>query len=970
MDILQHNELDVSRLEKPFERLVQHLREGDFRAADVKKLAPSPYYRAKLNDADRLLFRFGDYKGRKHILLLEVIRNHAYDRSRFLNGAAVDENKLVPLASPDAASPADAVPLAYVNPQSKRFNVLDKIISFDDVQNEIFGLRLPFILIGAAGSGKTVLTLEKLKQLAGDVLYVTHSPYLAENSATLYYSNNYENELQNVEFLSFTEYLETWGVPPGRAVAYRDFDRWFGRHVHSGRLRDSHKLFEEFNGVITGCRVDGPCLSKEDYLGLGVRRSIFLSDERSEVYDVFARYREWIETDGFYDLNMAAYAALPRVAAKYDFVVVDEVQDLTNVQLCLALKSLRMAGDFVLCGDSNQIVHPNFFSWANVKTLFYEKNVAGQGDLMRVLNTNYRNSPQVTDMANRLLLVKTARFGSVDRESNYLVRCNSENAGAVEFLPDDDKTKRELNEKTRRSARCAVMVMRSEDKAQAQRFFQTPLLFSIQEAKGLEYENIILFNFVSGNAEEFDEITDGVSASDLAGELKYARAKDKTDKALEAYKFYINALYVAMTRAVRNLYIIESKPSHRLLRLLGLVGVKDGIKLAEQKSSTQEWQEEARKLELQGKQEQADAIRQSVLALQPVPWKVLTPQSLAALEKEAFDPDRFNKQAKQLVYEYALLHSAVHLFDRLVEHKFNRAKSPEQDHANVLRKYHQDYGERSLAELNRKMAAYGVDFRNSMNQTPLMIAGRLGMAELVGSLLKHGANPDLTDNWGRTPVQIALREAALSADYARRSVGSVYALLAPRSVKVRVEGRLVKVDKHQMEYFLVNFMLALADRMLRFKIEYAIPAFQTRDFIGALAPFPAHVIPERRKNRSYITGVLARNEIGRFEPGSKKLFLRVRRGYYVLNPCMDLEVNGAWINVYDLIQISEMEKETHNPLLTRFIEYIRKCQRTNNFALAAQDDEAEEVPAATPDEPGPSSVSARPDDPRQFDLPF
>ena len=36
------------------------------------------------------------------------------------------------------------------------------------------------------------------------------------------------------------------------------------------------------------------------------------------------------------------------------------------------------------------------------------------------------------------------------------------------------------------------------------------------------------------------------------------RARDKTDKSLEVYKFYVNALYVALTRAVRNVYLIES----------------------------------------------------------------------------------------------------------------------------------------------------------------------------------------------------------------------------------------------------------------------------------------------------------------------------------------------------------------------------------------------------------------------------
>jgi len=55
----------------------------------------------------------------------------------------------------------------------------------------------------------------------------------------------------------------------------------------------------------------------------------------------------------------------------YDFVAVDEVQDLTNVQLSLVLRSLKAPGQFVIAGDANQIVHPNFFSWSKVKSLFW-----------------------------------------------------------------------------------------------------------------------------------------------------------------------------------------------------------------------------------------------------------------------------------------------------------------------------------------------------------------------------------------------------------------------------------------------------------------------------------------------------------------------------------------------------------------------------------------------------------------------
>src|SRR5208283_3220610 len=184
----------------------------------------------------------------------------------------------------------------------------------------------------------------------------------------------------------------------------------------------------------------------------------------------------------------------------------------TNVQLFLILKSLRQPSNFILCGDSNQIVHPNFFSWSKIKSMFYH-HLPGQ-NASRVLSTNYRNSPQVTHIANRLLKIKNQRFGSIDRESTYLIRPVSARPGEVQLLDDSDRVKKEFNDKTRQSTRFAVLVMRNEDKAEAAKYFNTPLLFSVQEAKGLEYENILLFNFVSDNESIFREITRDIDLQD------------------------------------------------------------------------------------------------------------------------------------------------------------------------------------------------------------------------------------------------------------------------------------------------------------------------------------------------------------------------------------------------------------------------------------------------------------------------
>jgi hypothetical protein len=499
------------------------LAEGNFRGADVRKMTGGVYYRAKLSDADRLLFRFATHAGETYLVLLEIIRNHAYEASRFLRGATLDESKLVPLATATLVEAADVLALNYVNPQVARVHLLDKILSFDELQEDALRLHPPLILMRSAGSGKTVLTLEKLRRLPGEVLYVTLSPYLTENARNLYYAHYYENKAQEVSFLSFAEFVHSIGVPGGKPLGFPEFAAWFSRYRAQAPVKDAHPVYEEFNGVLTGSAVTAPYLSQEEYLALGVRRSIFPAAERPAIYELFRRYLAHLETAGLYDLNLVCFHHHARCQPAYDFVVADEVQDLTAVQLSLILRSLRHPSQFVLCGDSNQIVHPNFFSWASVKSYFYEQRAQGRGEIIRILNTNYRNSPEVTAIANRLLLVKNARFGSIDRESHYLVRPVSANAGRVEFLQDSPAVRQEIDAKTGRSARFAVIVMREEDKADARRVFRTPLVFSVQEAKGLEYENIILLNIVSDNARAFDVLTEEVTPEDLAADFTYAR---------------------------------------------------------------------------------------------------------------------------------------------------------------------------------------------------------------------------------------------------------------------------------------------------------------------------------------------------------------------------------------------------------------------------------------------------------------
>jgi hypothetical protein len=916
--ILLQNDLDSNGLTKALDKTIAQLAAGDFQSAEVKKMAGKNLFRAKLNYRDRLLFTLGRFQSQQVMLVLEVIRNHQYEKSRFLRGARIDESDFSPIDSPAAIEQQEPVDLAYLHPESNRFYFLDKILSFDDQQDAVLNQHPPLIIIGSAGSGKTTLTLEKLKQLRGDVLYTTLSPFLAQNARDLYHSHYFSNAQQDVSFLSFRELLETIEVPRSRELRFRDFEKWFFQQRGSTRIRDVHKLYEEINGVLTGGIVNKEFLSRKEYLDLGIRQSIFTPEERSEVYNQFERYLRMLDKEGFYDPNILAQQYISQAEPEYDFIVVDEIQDLTNTQLNLILRFLRGWDQFILCGDSNQIVHPNFFSWSALKSMFYQERLDRKTqpkEITRILFNNYRNSRAITDLANRLLLIKNARFGSIDRESNYLVECTSEEEGAIELIRARESVLHEVNKRTGRSAQTAVLVPRNEDKEAARKFFKTPLLFSIQEAKGLEYPNIVLFNFVSGYREEFNAIIEGVEAGKIKGELKYARAKDKRDKSLEQYKFFINSLYVALTRAVQNLYILEQDTGHPLFGLLELRTVLDKTSARTESSSSEDWKREARRLEAQGKDEQAEAIRREILGRREVEWKVYTTENFGELKAEALDDKKYNKKSKQLLYEFADTYCLPGIVSALDEKKFHRPLPEGRISADVLRKTSVDYFGKPNKEILRKIEKYGPNFRNPLNQTPLMIAARIGDVDLISQLLEAGADREEIDNSGMTPLRIALAESITNDQYQQFRLDEIYPLLAPSCEKIRVNNRMIKLDSSSMEFFLLQFMLAhwsLAIRMWRYSettyvSRWFFTASMLQSFLGLM---PETVLSENRKKRPYLSAMLSKNEIYGNSPYNRRIFVRVQRGFYFLNPCMDLAVKDDWVNIMNLIQLPFLTAES------------------------------------------------------------
>jgi hypothetical protein len=502
-------------------------------------------------------------------------------------------------------------------------------------------------------------------------------------------------------------------------------------------------------------------------------------------------------------------------------------------------------------------------------------------------------------LSNTLLKIKNLRFGSIDKESNYLINTISSQKGEVLLMQDNDKIKSELNRKTQNSTHYAVIVADNHLKEEARRYFKTPLIFSVQEAKGLEYENVILLNFISDNPAEFKEIINGVNAADLQDDsLQYSRPADKNDKDAEIYKFYINSFYVAITRSVKNIYLFEKEVNHAALELLSLKQITKPLQVAEQKSDKHEWLEEAKRLEEQGKYEQAEQIRAKYLG-----YEYISPEKLEEIKLLALDPAKkeheVKKERKQL-FQYAVTHHSIHWIDQLAKLQFQRALLYMKELRNDGKEYAKSCRLGRKEEVKQVVQKYGADFAApDTSLTGLMMTLYYGQNAVADLLLQSEATVNKQTTQGLLALDYLLQGYYKTTLYrqpllaGKKMLTQYWNVVKPSSIVVIENNRRLVISSHSMVFFLMACMRCVEKELpqkITIKFHDATRAdlvrgvFTMDDVMKFVECMPDEILPEYRKQRAYVNSILASHEIDKENPYNKMLFKRIKRGCYVLNP--------------------------------------------------------------------------------------
>ena len=309
---------------------------------------------------------------------------------------------------------------------------------------------------------------------------------------------------------------------------------------HLFLLQAALRLLEKQAG-----RLDQPLLTLREYEGLGRKRAPNFPLDRHDIHRFAEYYQERLTAAGSYDEIDLTRAALQYLEQhgdqfRYDLVVCDEVQDFTDVQLALLFRLAADPRRTVLTGDPKQIINPSGFRWEEVRARYYERGL--QVPEVINLSINFRSVGNIVSLANSLLRLKRALIGLASGEITERWTFRGRPPLLLEGLAEGDL----LGAVARGGAGQVVLVRTGQERDRVRKALRTELVFTINEAKGLEFDAVLLWRF---------------SAAEGSPAIWRRIANDRVRGAedMPHIRHELNLLYVAVTRARNTLVIWDGE---------------------------------------------------------------------------------------------------------------------------------------------------------------------------------------------------------------------------------------------------------------------------------------------------------------------------------------------------------------------------------------------------------------------------
>jgi hypothetical protein len=363
------------------------------------------------------------------------------------------------------------------------------------------------------------------------------------------------------------------------------------------------------------------------------------------VFEIFESYEAWKQENNYFDIEDFVGLFYRRVKKwpfkgfNFDLIIIDEVQDLSfnsiNVLTNMCLNN------FMICGDNAQNIEKGInFKFKDLRNFLMQiiKNrspdIVNYGEFTTQeyaltqlshyhLGLNFRSSKEILDLANLIVCLMETYFGneidSFPKEKGFfsspkpvILDMGLDISFLVDFLElylkmevgvsqesvmDEsmDNSAALIGKRIKTGNDFCVIVRDEAAKGHIPEELKNCIILTLQESKGLEFENVLLFNHFTGNDAEkgwryiytrteveerklqASEKADFQNETDLFRKSKQELQKLVKEESEKLFEFSTNAsldqisvqsqleglsadmkfLYVAITRAKKNLIIYD-----------------------------------------------------------------------------------------------------------------------------------------------------------------------------------------------------------------------------------------------------------------------------------------------------------------------------------------------------------------------------------------------------------------------------
>lgn len=465
-----------------------------------------------------------------------------------------------------------------LNKENSNLSLMQEQIDF--LQNP----RLPFpaYINGQAGSGKSTMLYyifanayfyKVFNDNQQKLLFITENQALLDISKkeikSLLLDNPEFGLIDNPEyfegidecFYTFKDFLLSIVPDEGRLKfnpnLYLDFATFRQKYLKSYKRYGKISPEQAWFVITTYLKGYGKEINANNYSDEVPSKSQAVSNEivHEVEQNVLPFYEKLIKQEGYWDkIQLIQYIHQhinPDSIPKFDLIICDESQDFCRLELQFILKLSKLIGydlseinqvPIILAGDAYQTVNPTGYRVDEVKDIMYQ-------GLKELSNSeyspnwyepqyNYRSAYPVVQLANKIQYYRKEEFKleikrpQKAKKSDFVTKKYYQNVCIDIKHMENDTLRQKLRYKT------FIVPEEEIDKSKIPFFnadeidIKNPVL-----AKGADYEQVVLFKF---------------------GDYYLNNVEKNADKGL-IEKYFFNKLYVAITRAITELIIIDTE---------------------------------------------------------------------------------------------------------------------------------------------------------------------------------------------------------------------------------------------------------------------------------------------------------------------------------------------------------------------------------------------------------------------------